>query len=117
LDRASPPRPPTARPGAAGSMRSPYSPRSGAFSSHEGVLRMSLRAPGSRPAGRDAATGKRRTPQDGERLRRRGLSDWNRHRSARAVRWAVGIAIVAFVLGGARNVSPIEALYGMPATA
>ncbi len=50
------------------------------------------------------------------RWTRRRFNDWNRYRIARAVKWAVWIAVVAFVLGEVRHVSPIEALYGVPAT-
>lgn len=46
----------------------------------------------------------------------RRFNDWNRYRIARAVKWVVWIAVIALVLGKVQQVSPLEALYSVPAT-
>jgi ATP-dependent Zn protease len=46
----------------------------------------------------------------------RRFNDWNRYRIARAVKWAVWIVVIAFVLAKVQSVSPIEALFNVPAT-
>ncbi|WP_182903228.1 AAA family ATPase [Microbispora sp. H10830] len=46
----------------------------------------------------------------------RRFNDWNRYRIARAVKWVVWIAVIALVLGKLQQVSPLEALYSVPAT-
>ncbi|GLW96917.1 AAA family ATPase [Microtetraspora sp. NBRC 16547] len=51
------------------------------------------------------------------RWTRRRFSDWSRYRLARALKWAVWIAVVAVVLGKLGNTSPIEALIQAPAQA
>ncbi|GGO13399.1 AAA family ATPase [Microbispora bryophytorum] len=46
----------------------------------------------------------------------RRFNDWNRYRIARAVKWVVWIAVIALVLGKVQQVSPLQALYSVPAT-
>ncbi|MEU6428925.1 AAA family ATPase [Microbispora sp. NPDC046973] len=46
----------------------------------------------------------------------RRFNDWNRYRIARAIKWVVWIAVIALVLGKVQQVSPLEALYSVPAT-
>ncbi|MGI5156215.1 AAA family ATPase [Microbispora sp. CA-102843] len=46
----------------------------------------------------------------------RRFNDWNRYRIARAVKWAVWIAVIALVLGKVQQVSPLQALFSVPAT-
>ncbi|MEV7803551.1 AAA family ATPase [Microbispora sp. NPDC088329] len=46
----------------------------------------------------------------------RRFNDWNRYRIARAVKWVVWIAVIALVLGKLQQVSPLQALFSVPAT-
>ncbi|MFI7628696.1 AAA family ATPase [Microbispora rosea] len=46
----------------------------------------------------------------------RRFTDWNRYRISRAIKWVVWIAVIALVLGKVQQVSPLEALYSVPAT-
>ncbi|MBX6382591.1 MAG: AAA family ATPase [Microbispora sp.] len=46
----------------------------------------------------------------------RNFNDWNRYRIARAIKWAVWVAVIALVLGKLQQVSPLEALFSVPAT-
>ncbi|WP_169980446.1 AAA family ATPase [Microbispora sp. H10836] len=46
----------------------------------------------------------------------RRFSDWNRYRISRAIKWFVWIAVIALVLGKVQQVSPLEALFAVPAT-
>ncbi|GAA0369520.1 hypothetical protein GCM10009530_19470 [Microbispora corallina] len=46
----------------------------------------------------------------------RRFNDWNRYRIARAIKWAVAIVVIALVLGKVQSVSPLEALFNVPAT-
>ncbi|GIH73267.1 AAA family ATPase [Sphaerimonospora thailandensis] len=50
------------------------------------------------------------------RWTRRRFNDWNRYRIARAAKWFIWIAVIALVLGKVQHVSPLEALYSVPAT-
>ncbi|WP_067175650.1 AAA family ATPase [Microtetraspora niveoalba] len=51
------------------------------------------------------------------RWTRRRFGDWTRYRLARALKWAIWIAVVAVVLGKLGDVSPVEALIQAPAQA
>ncbi|WP_307848589.1 AAA family ATPase [Microbispora oryzae] len=46
----------------------------------------------------------------------RRFNDWNRYRIARAIKWVIWIAVIALVLAKVQSVSPIQALYNVPAT-
>ncbi|WP_169949536.1 AAA family ATPase [Microbispora sp. H11081] len=46
----------------------------------------------------------------------RRFNDWNRYRISRAIKWAVWIAVIALVLGKVQQVSPLQALFSVPAT-
>ncbi|RJL34133.1 AAA family ATPase [Bailinhaonella thermotolerans] len=50
-----------------------------------------------------------------DRVTHRRLSDWNRFRISRAIKWALFVALVAVVVGEIRGESPVLALFALPA--